>query len=348
MATVITEECINCGACEPECPNTAIYASGIAYELVGATLKALSDDFFYIVPDKCTECVGFVDHEACAAVCPVDCCIPDPKCPENEDVLLARARKLHPDRAFEEPPPSRFRKSRPTSAAAVTASLAPKAPVAPESPPAPPIKTPTPDIVAAPTPPTPATAAAVPVQAAAVATKPQPTAPVAAEAAPSSATAAVPGAAAAVAPKPAAVSAAPAAAAAAAPKVAPAPPATPARPAPVRAADPVGDFEVPVLCRNCQVDYPVRFGLLSPGANLRCPHCRASHSPTQEHFLLVGSRLRRYVADLDAARSRAAGGRGGAKVDAAGVQLRQALDRDLRAISARLLSRPKSSRLGLS
>ncbi len=62
MATVITEECINCGACEPECPNIAIYAGGVAYDLFGATHAALSNDFFYIVPEKCSECVGFLDH----------------------------------------------------------------------------------------------------------------------------------------------------------------------------------------------------------------------------------------------------------------------------------------------
>ncbi|HYL58913.1 MAG TPA: 4Fe-4S dicluster domain-containing protein, partial [Candidatus Acidoferrales bacterium] len=78
MATVITSECINCGACEPECPNTAIYAGGVAWELNGATSPAIAQDIYYIVPSKCTECVGFHDHEACAAVCPVDCCVPDP------------------------------------------------------------------------------------------------------------------------------------------------------------------------------------------------------------------------------------------------------------------------------
>ena len=70
MSTMITEECINCGACEPECPNTAIYAGGVQWELNGATHEALSNDFFYIVPEKCTECVGHFDQEQCAAVCP--------------------------------------------------------------------------------------------------------------------------------------------------------------------------------------------------------------------------------------------------------------------------------------
>ncbi len=85
MATIITEECINCGACEPECPNQAI---------------SQGEDIFVIDPKLCTECVGFHDEEACAAVCPVDCCVPDPDIPETEEVLLERAKKLHPDKTF--------------------------------------------------------------------------------------------------------------------------------------------------------------------------------------------------------------------------------------------------------
>ena len=100
MATTITTECINCGACEPECPNTAIYAGGVEWDLNGVTAPALAQDIFYIVPSKCTECVGFYDHEACAAVCPVDCCVPDPNNPESEQVLLERARVLHPEQSL--------------------------------------------------------------------------------------------------------------------------------------------------------------------------------------------------------------------------------------------------------
>jgi ferredoxin len=110
MATTITDECINCGACEPECPNTAIYQGGIEYDaLDGSKQAAISDDFFYIVPSKCTECVGFFDTEACAAVCPVDCCVPDPEIPETEDVLFARAKEISPDQDFPEDFPSRFK-----------------------------------------------------------------------------------------------------------------------------------------------------------------------------------------------------------------------------------------------
>ncbi|PIW70853.1 MAG: ferredoxin [Ignavibacteriales bacterium CG12_big_fil_rev_8_21_14_0_65_30_8] len=101
MAIYITEECINCGACEPECPNTAIYEGGVDWELEGKTYGDgdaspngaegfYSADFFYIVPDKCTECKGFHDEPQCAAVCPVDCCLPDPNHVEDEETLLKR------------------------------------------------------------------------------------------------------------------------------------------------------------------------------------------------------------------------------------------------------------------
>jgi ferredoxin len=100
MATMITVECINCGACEPECPNQAIRQG---------------EDIFVIDPQLCTECVGFHEQEACAAVCPVDCCIPDPHIVETEAVLYERARRLHPAAILPpltELPPSlsRFRK----------------------------------------------------------------------------------------------------------------------------------------------------------------------------------------------------------------------------------------------
>jgi len=110
MSTTITSECINCGACEPECPNTAIYGGGVEWELNGAKSPAIAQDIYYIVPSKCTECVGFHDHEACAAVCPVDCCVPDPANPETQDVLLARARTLHPELTIPNDAPSRFLK----------------------------------------------------------------------------------------------------------------------------------------------------------------------------------------------------------------------------------------------
>src|SRR2546428_6347646 len=134
MATVITSECINCGACEPECPNTAIYQGGVEWQAPdGAMHAALSNDIFYIVPEKCTECVGFHDHEACAAVCPVDCCVPDPNIPETHEVLLERARTLHPELTIADDAPSRFKKE----GAAAPAAAAPAAAAGPAPLPAP-------------------------------------------------------------------------------------------------------------------------------------------------------------------------------------------------------------------
>lgn len=94
MATIITEECINCGACEPECPNEAISEGESIYVIDAA---------------KCTECVGHFAEMQCAAVCPVDCCVVDPNNAESEDKLLARAKALHPGKDFGPDSPSRFR-----------------------------------------------------------------------------------------------------------------------------------------------------------------------------------------------------------------------------------------------
>jgi ferredoxin len=131
MATVITSECINCGACEPECPNTAIYQGGVEWQGTdGSMHPAISNDIFYIVPEKCTECVGFFDQEACAAVCPVDCCVPDPQRPESEAALLERARALHPDKTIPDDSPSRFKKEGAAPAPAATGNGQAGAPVA--------------------------------------------------------------------------------------------------------------------------------------------------------------------------------------------------------------------------
>lgn len=105
MAIKITDECINCGACEPECPNTAIYEGGSEWKLGDKTYGEgeaapsgaegfFSADKFYIVPDKCTECKGFHDEPQCAAVCPVDCCVPDENHVETEEQLLAKKDHL--------------------------------------------------------------------------------------------------------------------------------------------------------------------------------------------------------------------------------------------------------------
>jgi len=100
MALLINEECINCGACEPECPNKAIYVNGEDYEYNGQTFPALSQDYYYIVPEKCTECAGFHDEEQCVAVCPTDACVKDPNHEEARDQLLEKARALHPEKVF--------------------------------------------------------------------------------------------------------------------------------------------------------------------------------------------------------------------------------------------------------
>ena len=124
MATMITNECINCGACEPECPNNAI---------------SQGDPVFVIDPQLCTECVGFHDYEACAAVCPVDCCVTDPNNIESEQVLVERARALHPETPIGDNFESRFRKGQGKGTApqkeavvhaAVAASVATPAPQA--------------------------------------------------------------------------------------------------------------------------------------------------------------------------------------------------------------------------
>ncbi len=123
MAIMITDECINCGACEPECPNTAIYEGGVEWRMSDGTtvtgkvklendslenganrmvevdeeFAPIEEDYYYIVPDKCTECKGFHEEPQCAAVCPVDCCVPDPEREESEEQLLARQARLHPE-----------------------------------------------------------------------------------------------------------------------------------------------------------------------------------------------------------------------------------------------------------
>jgi Fe-S-cluster-containing hydrogenase component 2 len=107
MATIITTECISCGACEPECPNNAI---------------SQGETIFVIDPKLCTECVGFHDYEACAAVCPVDCCVTDPNNVESEEALIARARALHPDTPFGDNFESRFRKGQGKPAGAASKS----------------------------------------------------------------------------------------------------------------------------------------------------------------------------------------------------------------------------------
>jgi ferredoxin len=83
MAFKITEDCIACAACESECPNEAI---------------SEGDEYFVIDPANCTECVGFYSTQQCADVCPVEACVPDPDHKEGKEELLAKFKKLHPDK----------------------------------------------------------------------------------------------------------------------------------------------------------------------------------------------------------------------------------------------------------
>ena len=94
MAVMITEDCIACNACEAECPNTAIYNAGDPYQYDGEEKEALSEDFTYIVPEKCTECVGFYDEPQCIEACPTEAIVPDPNHEETNEELLAKKEVL--------------------------------------------------------------------------------------------------------------------------------------------------------------------------------------------------------------------------------------------------------------
>jgi len=75
MALMITDECINCDVCEPECPNQAIY---------------LGPEIYEIDPDKCTECVGHFDEPQCVQVCPVSCIPVNPAFVESKETLMQK------------------------------------------------------------------------------------------------------------------------------------------------------------------------------------------------------------------------------------------------------------------
>ncbi len=79
MSLKITEECINCDVCEPECPNGAI---------------SQGEDTYVINADLCTECVGHFESAQCVSVCPVECIIPDPDHAESKDQLMLKYRAL--------------------------------------------------------------------------------------------------------------------------------------------------------------------------------------------------------------------------------------------------------------
>ena len=86
MALKITDECINCDVCEPECPNGAIYQGVEIYE---------------INPAKCTECVGHFDKPQCQEVCPVDCIPLDPEFIESKDQLHVKFLGLVADKKMD-------------------------------------------------------------------------------------------------------------------------------------------------------------------------------------------------------------------------------------------------------
>ena len=81
MAYIITEDCISCGACESDCPNSAITEG---------------DTSFVIDSSKCTECVGAHESSKCAEICPVNACVPDPAHKEEHAELLKKWQALHP------------------------------------------------------------------------------------------------------------------------------------------------------------------------------------------------------------------------------------------------------------
>jgi ferredoxin len=79
MSLKITDECINCDVCEPECPNEAIYQG---------------DEIYEIDPNKCTECVGHFDEPQCVAVCPIDCIPVDENNIETDEELREKYFRL--------------------------------------------------------------------------------------------------------------------------------------------------------------------------------------------------------------------------------------------------------------
>lgn len=79
MALLITDDCINCDVCEPECPNEAIIPGEFIYE---------------IKPNQCTECIGHFDKPQCVQVCPVACIITNPVHQETQEELLAKYQSL--------------------------------------------------------------------------------------------------------------------------------------------------------------------------------------------------------------------------------------------------------------
>src|SRR5690554_8236816 len=89
MALMITDDCINCDVCEPECPNGAI---------------SQGEEIYVIDPDLCTECVGHFDEPQCQQVCPVDCIPLDPNRVESREQLMAKYDLRASDKGSRGPP----------------------------------------------------------------------------------------------------------------------------------------------------------------------------------------------------------------------------------------------------
>ena len=97
MSLYITEECINCGACDETCPT-------------GAICEDPETAIRIIDQDRCTECVGFYARTMCQVECPVECCLVNPEREETENVLFDKALTLFPEHDFPTPTPSHFAK----------------------------------------------------------------------------------------------------------------------------------------------------------------------------------------------------------------------------------------------
>ena len=94
MALMITDECIDCNACEVECPNNAIYAPGVTWDYNGEEHEALSMEHTYIAHEKCSECVGFYDEPQCIPACPSEAIVHDPDHQLTREELLAKKEHL--------------------------------------------------------------------------------------------------------------------------------------------------------------------------------------------------------------------------------------------------------------
>lgn len=88
MALMITDQCINCDVCEPECPNQAIF---------------MGEEIYEIDPQRCTECVGHFDEPQCVQVCPVACIPLDPLRVESKEQLLEKYQRLQVQKLGSDP-----------------------------------------------------------------------------------------------------------------------------------------------------------------------------------------------------------------------------------------------------